>query len=96
MKLTPLFTQALATGAISTVVVFAAHATEPTLSGDRLMDAVLAGYTRPVLDRGGWENTLMTNSEYTAANPLLAVGVGSGATSVVAERVALSPQLAAL
>jgi hypothetical protein len=51
-------------------------------SGDLQMGAVVAGYTRTNLDRGGWVNTLMRNSGYTAVNPLLAVGVGSGATSV--------------
>jgi hypothetical protein len=38
----------------------------------------------------------MTNSEYAAANPLLAVDVGSGATSRVAERTEIPPQLAYL
>lgn len=50
-------------------------------SGDRLLGDIVAGYTRAALDRGGWENTLMHNAEYVAPIPLLAVGVGSGATS---------------
>ena len=73
-----------------------ANAVVPTLSGDMLMGEIVASYSRSILDRGGWENTLMTNSEYTAANPLLAVGVGSGATSVVAQRIQTLDQLALL
>lgn len=65
-------------------------------SGDLQISGIVAGYTRSILDRGGWENTLMTNSEYAAANPLLAVDVGSGATSRVAERTEIPPQLAYL
>jgi hypothetical protein len=116
MKLPTHFAKALAAGAISTLVVFpahagssedamaaalrqiqsldanaewhnvwmpqaSAHAVAPTVLGDRLLAEVVAGYSRPILDRGGWENKLMTNSEYTAANPLLAAGVDSGAIS---------------
>jgi hypothetical protein len=65
-------------------------------SGDLQMGEIVASYTRSILDRGGWENSLMTNSEYTAANPLLAVGVGSGATSPAMERMQASDQLASL
>jgi hypothetical protein len=60
------------------------------------MDEIVASYTRSLMDKGGWENTLMTNSEYTAANPLLAVGVGSGATSPAVERTDSFDQLASL
>ena len=73
-----------------------ANAVVPTPSGDMLLGEIVASYSRSILDRGGWENTLMTNSEYTAANPLLAVGVGSGATSVVVERTRTLGQLALL
>ena len=41
---------------------------------------------RANLDRGGWENTLMTNSSYTATNPLMAVGVGSGVTTPIQDK----------
>jgi hypothetical protein len=73
-----------------------ANAVAISPSGDLLMGEIVASYSRSILDRGGWENTLMTNSEYTAANPLLAVGVGSGATSLGVERMQISDQLALL
>jgi hypothetical protein len=53
-------------------------------------------FTRSILDRGGWENTVMTNSHYTATNPLLAVGVGSGATSPMPASMMATDQLAQL
>ena len=58
-----------------------AHAPAVSPSGDVQMGEIIASYTRSRLDRGGWENTWMSNSNYTAPNPLLAVGIGSGATS---------------
>ena len=54
-------------------------------SGDLQMGEIVASYSRTALDKSGWENSFMSNSNYTAPNPLLAVGVGSGATSPVAE-----------
>lgn len=84
MKLLRTPAKALAIGTVSLLVMFRAIGDVPASppSGDVQMGQVVAGYTRSTLDRGGWDNTVMHNSEYTAANPLLAVRVGSGATSV--------------
>ena len=49
-------------------------------SFDQKMVAIIASYTREALDRGGWVNTVLTNSEYASGNPLLAVRVGEGLT----------------
>ena len=49
-------------------------------SADRRMDAIIASYTREALDRGGWVNTVLTNSRYASGNPLWAVRVGEGVT----------------
>jgi hypothetical protein len=73
-----------------------ANAVAVALSGDQQMGEVVASYTRSILDRGGWENTWMTNSNYTAANPLMAVGVGSGATSPVPASMKADEHLAQL
>jgi hypothetical protein len=71
-----------------------ANAVVVALSGDQQMGEIVASYTRSNLDRGGWENTLMTNSNCTATNPLMAVGVGSGATSPVPAGMMATDQLA--
>jgi hypothetical protein len=73
-----------------------AHAMTVALSGDQQMDQIVASYSRSSLDRGGWENILMTNSTYTATNPLMAVGVGSGATSPMPANSMATDQLAQL
>lgn len=70
-----------------------AHAVAITPSGDVQVRWIIASYTRSVLDKGGWENTLMRNSNYTAANPLLAVSIGSGATSGRTENGEMPRQL---
>jgi hypothetical protein len=57
---------------------------------------IVASYSLSSLDRGGWENTLMTNSNYTAANPLMAVSVGSGVTTPVAPSIEAFERLAQL
>lgn len=81
MKLLCIPARALAIGTVSVLVLFPVRAAESPLSGDLQMAEVVASYTRPMLDRGGWDNTLMRDSGYAAANPLLAAQVGSGATS---------------
>lgn len=50
-------------------------------SADRVMATVLAGYTRALLDRGGWLNPYVATRNYDAGHPLLAMAVGDGATS---------------
>ncbi len=52
-------------------------------SADQKMVAIIASYTREALDRGGWVNTVLSNSEYASGNPLLAVHVGEGLSSRV-------------
>lgn len=47
-------------------------------SADQRMVAIIASYTREVLDRGGWVNSVLTNSEYASGNPLLSARVGEG------------------
>lgn len=47
-------------------------------SADQKMVAIVASYTREALDRSGWVNTVLSNSEYASGNPLLAVRVGEG------------------
>lgn len=70
-----------------------AHAVAITPSGDVQIRWIIASYTRTILDKGGWENTLMSNSKYTASNPLLAVSIGSGATSGLIENDEMPRQL---
>jgi hypothetical protein len=73
-----------------------ANAVAVGMSGDQQMGQIVASYSRSNLDRGGWENTLMTNSNYTATNPLMAVGVGSGATSPMPASMKVEEHLAQL
>lgn len=63
----------------------AATGSEPhtEASADQKMVAIIASYTREALDRGGWVNTVLSNSEYASGNPLLAVHVGEGLSSRV-------------
>ena len=48
------------------------------LSGNQQLMQIVGEYTRAVLDRGGWVNSLMRNSQYASGNPLLAVQNGEG------------------
>lgn len=48
-------------------------------SADTVMSSVLAGYTRALLDRGGWTNAYVNTGSYDAGHPLLAVALGDGA-----------------
>jgi hypothetical protein len=50
-------------------------------SADRRLQAIIAGYTRQALDRGGWFNPCVDGTHYTAPHPLVAVPVGHGATT---------------
>lgn len=64
-------------------------------SADTVLQAVLAGYDRVALDRGGWSNPWVQDGHYAAGEPLLAVKVGEGCTSQGAARTApVSPLLA--
>lgn len=47
---------------------------------ERLMQ-IVAAHTRDALDRGGWQNTVLTNSRYASGNALLTVRVGEGVTT---------------
>lgn len=51
-------------------------------SADTVMARVLAGYTRALLDHGGWINPYVTTPGYDAGNPLLAMAPGDGATFI--------------
>lgn len=73
----------------------AATGTEAGPSGDQLLQQRLAGYTRELLDRGGWRNAWVAQAHYAAGEPLLAVAVGAGVTSGSAAAPAL-PDLPAL
>jgi len=50
-------------------------------SADTVMAAVLAGYTRALLDRGGWLNPYVNTRNYDAGHPLLAMAISDGATT---------------
>lgn len=50
-------------------------------SADQVMTAVLLGYNRALLDRGGWLNPYAPTRHYDAGHPLLAKAVGDGATT---------------
>lgn len=53
---------------------------EPARSGDEVLAAVVRGYTRLELDRGGWENPYVGTPGYDGGNPLFAVRAGDGVT----------------
>lgn len=55
-------------------------------SGDLLLQEVVAGYGRSLLDRGGWLNPYVNEAHYSAGEPLLAVGIGEGLTTRIAAR----------
>lgn len=57
-------------------------------SADSVLQAVLAGYDRVALDRGGWSNPWVQDASYAAGEPLLAVKVGDGVTTLGAARPA--------
>lgn len=50
------------------------------ISGDIHLDKIVGQYTLKSLDRGGWVNTVLNNSNYSSGNALLAVKVGEGVT----------------
>lgn len=50
-------------------------------SADQVMAAVLLGYSRALLDRGGWLNPYAPTRHYDAGTPLLAKAVGDGVTT---------------
>ena len=47
-------------------------------SFDQQVQQMLAGYTREMLDRGGWRNAFVTEDHYAAGEPLLAAAPGEG------------------
>lgn len=51
-------------------------------SADRRLNALVARHTRAALDRGGWSNPWVVGPAYAAGEPLLAVAVGGGATTL--------------
>lgn len=59
----------------------AATGAAPAQSADQQLQHRLAGYTRDLLDRGGWRNAWVADSHYAAGEPLLAAAVGAGVTS---------------
>ena len=54
--------------------------TDMRVSADQQLMQIVASYTRERLDRYGWMNTYLTNSNYSSGNPLLAVQIGDGIT----------------
>lgn len=59
-------------------------------SADERLAQIGAAHTRDALDRGGWENTVLNNSTYAAANQLRATRIGDGATSVAGRPAGIS------
>jgi hypothetical protein len=59
---------------------------DATASADEVLAGILAGYTRDVLDRGGWFNAWVASPGYDAGNPLLAVRQGEGVTHSAARQ----------
>jgi len=53
---------------------------ERARSGDEVLTAVVRGYTRVVLDRGGWVNPYVGTPGYDGGNVLFAVRAGDGVT----------------
>lgn len=53
---------------------------EQLRSGDEVLAAVVGGYTRLALDRGGWENPYVGSPGYDGGNVLFAVRAGDGVT----------------
>ena len=57
--------------------------TKTFVSGDEQLTRIVARYTREMLDRGGWSNALLQNSDYSVGNLLLAANIGEGVTYTV-------------
>lgn len=66
------------------------------LSGDQRLQAIVAGYRRAMLDRGGWSNPWVVEDHYAGGEPLLAVPVGHGLTTRLAVVRGSESQLATL
>ncbi|NMG28538.1 hypothetical protein [Aromatoleum evansii] len=84
----PLVTQARQTmdgfaerGTWSNPLAAAMRHEDGTQSADTVMTATLAGYSRALLDRGGWLNPYVKTRTYDAGHPLLASAPGDGATT---------------
>lgn len=54
------------------------------VSGDRRLQSLVAGYSRVMLDRGGWSNPWTVENHYAGGEPLRAVTVGDGLTTRLA------------
>jgi len=81
---------------VNSMMPAAAGAAAPAVSADQQLQQQVAGYTRDLLDRGGWRNAWAANNHYAAGEPLLAAAVGTGVTSPGAA-IELAPRpLAAL
>ncbi len=65
-------------------------------SGDLTIQAIFAGYSRALLDRGGWTNPYVSEDHYAAGEPLLAVRIGEGATTRTAAIAPARSELALL
>jgi hypothetical protein len=63
-------------------------------SADSVLQAVLTGYDRVALDRGGWSNPWVSTERYAAGEPLLAVKVGEGVTTRTAAARAIERSVA--
>lgn len=53
---------------------------ESPASGDEMLTRIVAQFTRETLDRGGWVNAYLSNSDYSAGNLLLFAEIGEGIT----------------
>lgn len=65
-------------------------------SADQHLQAIVAGYTRAALDRGGWHNAIAPADHYAAREPLPATAVGSGVTTPGRDAEPPQQRLAAL
>lgn len=54
---------------------------EVAVAADTLVQRIVAGYTRGILDRGGWVNAYVDSPNYSAGNMLASVQVGDGVTT---------------
>lgn len=68
-------------GTWSNPIAAATSDEDGTKSADTVMAATLAGYSRALLDRGGWFNPYVNTRTYDAGHPLLASAPGDGATT---------------
>ena len=53
---------------------------ETPASGDEMLTRIVAQFTREMLDRGGWVNAHLSNSDYSVGNLLLFAKIGEGIT----------------